>query len=110
MTIQFNFPKQHVKEWVASYLMNKLMNLYALNKAINRAEVNLREEPTGEKHCDVSLTIPGDSLFASQKASSFEEASLLAMNAIELRLYEILNGNKFPLFRKLKSWRLKNFA
>ena len=62
MTIQFNLPKNHVKEWVISYLLNKLLSFHDLDKSIFRAEVNLKEDSTGVKRCDISISIPGDSL------------------------------------------------
>ena len=109
MTIQFNVPQNHVKEWVISYIMNKLVSFYEMDRTITRAEVNLKDEPTGEKHCDVNLTIPGDSLFASQTANSFEEASLHALNAIEQRLIRA-SQSRFPLMKKFHSWRTKKLA
>ena len=108
MTIQFNLPRDHVKEWVLTYVMNKLMTFHQ-DKPISRAEVNLKDEPEGEKHCDINLTIPGDSLFASQHASSYEEACLHALNMIEQRLIQA-GHSRFPLIRKFHAWRIKKFA
>jgi ribosome-associated translation inhibitor RaiA len=109
MTIQFNLPQRQVKEWVISYLMNKLMMFHNLDRAIIRAEVNLKEVPNQEKHCDINLTIPGDSLYASQNAATFEEAALHALNMIEQRLIHT-NHSSFPLIRKFHAWRIKKFA
>ena len=109
MTIQFNLPQHQVKEWVITYVMNKLMTFHQLDKSIMRMEVNLKDEPSGEKHCDINVLIPGDSLYVAKNSNSFEEASLYALNAIEKRFMKS-NQEEFSVMRKLPGWRIKKFA
>jgi hypothetical protein len=88
MTLEFNTPLGHVKEWVMTYLMNKLMEFHHRNKEITRAEVHLREQPEGQKACAIELVILGDSLLVNSLAGSFEEACLRAVTSIEMRIHE----------------------
>ena len=86
MTIEFHTPHGHVKEWILTFLMRRLMQLHNKDPKISRAQVYLRDVEGGEKSCDLDLTIYGDCLFFHHRAASFEEACLYVMHQLEEKL------------------------
>ena len=79
MNIEFQAPNEQVKEWVLSFVRDKLIEFHQSNKDISRAQVYFREEANTNKEvnkvCEIDLTIYGNSLFVQRKAGSFEQAS-----------------------------------
>ena len=86
MTIEFHTPQGHVKDWILTFLMRRLMQLYNRDHEISRAQVYLRDGEGGEKSCTIDITIYGDSLLCQHRAASFEEACLYVLHQLEERL------------------------
>ena len=90
MTIEFHTPQGHVKEWIVTFLMRRLMQLHQKDPDISRMQVYLRDMDNGEKSCAIDLTIYGDSLLFHYRASSFEEACLYVLHQLEEKLLVLL--------------------
>src|SRR5437764_12579936 len=86
MTIEFHTPHGHVKEWILTFLMRRLMQLNNKDPKISRTQVYLRDVEGGEKSCAIDVTIFGDSLFFHHRAASFEEACLYVLHQLEEKL------------------------
>ena len=94
MTIEFHTPQGHVKEWILTFLMRRLMQLHNRDREISRAQIYLREVEGIEKSCAIDLTIYGDSLFIHHRAASFEEACLYVLHQLEERLLVLMKQHK----------------
>lgn len=106
MNIEFNTPRDHVKEWIMTYLLNRMMAMQHRYSFISRAQVDLRENPGNEKACEIELTIFQDSVFVQRSAGSFEEACLQAVATIEERLKEIISQQKKGQNDNHNSWKM----
>ncbi len=71
---------------LVSFIKEKLNKLTLFHDSIQSGEVTLRVGPDGErpenKHVEIRLAVPGNDLFAKRKATSFEEAAVLTIEAL----------------------------
>jgi hypothetical protein len=77
LNIEIHTPGAKVKEWVTSYVRDKMLELHRKNKNISKARVYFWQQAktqNGDKACEIDLTIHGDSLFVYRKAYSYEKA------------------------------------
>jgi hypothetical protein len=107
MKIEFNVPTGKVKEWVMTYLMNKLMVLHNQYEAISKIEVELIDAGATDKHCAINLHISSNPVLIKRNAATYEEASLNALIAVETKLNEAKPHQKSGLLRR---WGIKRFA
>jgi len=98
MHIEFHTPEAEVKDWVLTYLRDKLLEFYHRDKEISAAHVYLRQPGQGEsdKVCEVELTIFGDSVFVRTRADSYEQASREAIEELEKLVEEQIRKQSEP--------------
>jgi hypothetical protein len=106
MNIEFNTPRDHVKQWVMTYLLNRMLDIHDRYPFISRAQVDLREKTGNEKSCDIELTIFQDSVFVHRSAGNFEEACLHAVSSIEERLKETNSQKKEGQSENSNGWEI----
>jgi len=78
MNIEIHTPGGKVKEWVTTYVRDRMMELHQKDKNISKAQVYFWQQPktqNDDKACEIDLTIHGDSLFVYRKAYSYEKAA-----------------------------------
>ena len=93
MTIEFQTAKDRVKEWVMTFLLNRIMGFHYNNEDISRAQIAFRDN-AGLKSCAIDLIIYGHSLFVNRSAGSYEEASIHALKEIDDKLKELSEARK----------------
>ena len=96
MTIEFNTPESKVKEWVISYVEEKLMEFHRRIKELTRAEVSFKENDETGRSCTINLTIFGDSIFVTGSDKSFELASRKAIETLETKLDTLIKKQAEP--------------
>jgi hypothetical protein len=109
MKIEFNVPTGKVKEWVMTYLMNKLMILHNHNENISKIEVELIDAGPTDKHCAINLHISNTPVLVKRNAGTYEESCLNALIAAEEKLNEMSPQQKSPA-KGMRRWRIKRFA
>ena len=93
MNIEIHTPGGKVKEWVTSYVRDKLAELNRGNNKIAKAEVYFWQQmktKNGDKACEIDLNICGDSLFVYRKAFSYEKAAREVLTELHQKI-----DNKF---------------
>lgn len=96
MTIEFYTAPNKVKEWIISYVEEKLTEMYQKLSDIARAEVTFKEENENEKSCEITLTIFGDSIFMTGSDTSFEMASRKAIEMLEKEIDVLVKNRVQP--------------
>ena len=71
---------------LVNFITEKVNKLTVFHDRIISSEVTLRvgsdSERPDNKHVEIRLAVPGNDLFAKRKASSFEEAAVLTVDAL----------------------------
>lgn len=99
MDMEFHTAVGDVKEWVIDHVKQKLIELHHREKEISRAQVYFREESgekTGNKICEIDLTIFGSSLFVHRKANSYEQAMHEVLTELTERVEEQVRRQNEP--------------
>ena len=96
MTIEFYTPPTDVKKWVLDQIRERLTEFHNQYKELTRAQVNFRNEPDGDKLCEISLTIYGDSFFVHRQAASFEQAATKVLAELAEKIDEKIKSHNEP--------------
>ena len=78
-----------VKQALETFIQEKTEKLFRFYEKTISCEVVLKIEnsETGDnKHCDIRLVIPGNDLLAGSRGKTFEEATMLAIEAMERQI------------------------
>lgn len=78
-----------ITEKLTAFIEKKLEKLSRRYESVTDAEVNLRvvkPETAMNKEAGIRLQVPGNELFASKTADTFEEAIDLSLDALEKQL------------------------
>lgn len=89
MEININAIHFEITEKLTAFIEKKLEKLARRYEAVTAAEVNLRvvkPETAMNKEAGIKLQVPGNELFASKTADTFEEAVNLCLDALEKQL------------------------
>lgn len=89
MEININAIHFEITEKLTAFIEKKLEKLARRYEAVTAAEVNLRvvkPETAMNKEAGIKLQVPGNELFASKTADTFEEAVDLCLDALEKQL------------------------
>ncbi|HTQ27110.1 MAG TPA: hypothetical protein VMI35_03245 [Puia sp.] len=100
MKIEFTMLHGEAGEWITDFIRDQLMEMYARDKSLIAARINLKEvadEGPASRVCEIELTAFGEKMFVHRAAESFGNAvrSVLA----ELRILvdeKVRQGQELP--------------
>jgi hypothetical protein len=75
MNIEFHSPAEGVSNSLIDHVRNELIQLHHIDKSVSRAEVIFREAPTGEKVCELRLSVFSDNIYIHRTAPTFTAAA-----------------------------------
>lgn len=89
MNVKINAVKFRADQKLENFIHEKISKVTSLNNQILNAEVHLKLEKDDEREnkvVDIRLDVPGHNIFATKQAKSFEEATVLTIDAIHQQL------------------------
>lgn len=85
---------------LVGFIQNKLNKLETFYDRVTSGEVFLKldkgdSSKTHKKHIEVKINVPGQTIFAQEKANTFEEATDLALEALksQIKKFKEKKGN-----------------
>lgn len=97
MKVIVETPQVKAREELIDFVQEKVGKLEGFSDRLLEARVVLRVDQTSDrvnKVCQIRGVIPGNDLFAEKQAQSFEEAVLLAVDALKRQLVDWKEKNK----------------
>jgi len=86
MEINIQSPSIHLNEKLVDFTRDKVEKLVVYSERIMHANVILKTDRSNtrdNKVCEISLSIPGNDLFASRQSQRFEDAITEAVDALK---------------------------